>query len=31
MTAAYDTHAAARLDEAARGRTILLIVSILPL
>jgi len=31
MTAAYDTHPAARLDEAARGPIFLLIVSILPL
>ena len=30
MNAAYDTHSAARLAEAARGR-ILLVVSILPL
>jgi hypothetical protein len=31
MSAAYDTHSAARLAEAARGRIILLVVSILPL
>jgi hypothetical protein len=31
MTAATDTHSAARLDEAARGSILLLVVSILPL
>ena len=31
MTAAPDTHSHARLGEAARGRILLLIVSILPL
>jgi hypothetical protein len=31
MTAVTDTHSAARLSEAARGRVILLVVSILPL
>jgi hypothetical protein len=31
MTAAHDIHSAARLREAARGRIILLVVSILPL
>jgi hypothetical protein len=31
MSAAYDTHSAARIAEAARGRIILLVVSILPL
>jgi hypothetical protein len=31
MNAASDIHSAARLSEAARGRIILLVVSILPL
>jgi hypothetical protein len=31
MSAAYDTHSLGRLSEAARGRIILLVVSILPL
>jgi len=31
MTAAYDTHSATLHAEAARGRILLLIVSILPL
>jgi hypothetical protein len=31
MNAAYDTHSAARLAEAARGPIFLLVVSILPL